>query len=118
MITEQDLQEAIAECEGQRNPTSNTCVKLAAFYAIRDRMYPSAETITDPVIHTEDRSYSMASGPAWDGKVEYSGETEFSRLISGMDLQDLIPVIDELMSTLQIVSPRIYAGVMRQISEL
>ena len=41
MITEQDLQAAIAECEGVRNPTSNTCLKLAAYYTIKDKMYPN-----------------------------------------------------------------------------
>ena len=39
MITEKDLQEAIAECEGQRNPNANTCIKLAAFYTIRQHMF-------------------------------------------------------------------------------
>jgi hypothetical protein len=39
MITEKDLKEAIAECEGERNPNANTCIKLAAFYTILDNMY-------------------------------------------------------------------------------
>ena len=43
MITEKDLQEAIAECEGQRNPNANTCVKLAAFYIIKDHLFPQQE---------------------------------------------------------------------------
>ena len=30
MITEHDLKEAIAECEGNRNPDARTCIKLAA----------------------------------------------------------------------------------------
>ena len=43
MITENDLQEAIAECEGVRNPTANTCLKLAAFYTIKDKLYPEPQ---------------------------------------------------------------------------
>ena len=39
MITEKDLQEAIAECQGQRNPTTSTCIKLAAFYTIRRELF-------------------------------------------------------------------------------
>ena len=115
MITEHDLQEAIAECEGQRNPTSNTCMKLAAFYTIRDQLYPdkrSQEAQIEPVM------YSRAAGPMPEGKVEYRGDTEFGQAISGMDMGTLIPIMDELMSTLQVVSPRIYAGVMRKLSEL
>ena len=39
MITEKDLQEAIAECIGQRNPNANTAIKLAAFYTIKRELY-------------------------------------------------------------------------------
>ncbi len=40
MITEHDLQEAIAECQGKRNPDANTCIKLAAFYTIKEHLFP------------------------------------------------------------------------------
>ena len=52
MITEKDLQEAIAECEGARNPNANTCIKLAAFYTIRQHMFgeqPSYSFSAPPV---------------------------------------------------------------------
>ena len=39
MITEKDLQEAIAECKGKRNPDSSTCIKLAAFLIIQEHLY-------------------------------------------------------------------------------
>lgn len=108
MITEKDLQEAISECEGQRNPTANTCMKLAAFYTIKDKMYPDQP----PVF------YSGAAGPVFSGRVEESSDTEFGRAIAGMDMADLVPILDELMSALQVVSPRLYAGVMRKLSDL
>ena len=44
MITERDLIEAIAECEGERDPTAYTCLKLAAFYYLRDRYSRDGET--------------------------------------------------------------------------
>lgn len=115
MITEHDLKEAIAECEGQRNPSANTCLKLAAFYTIKDKMYPEPdmETGTEPVF------YSRATGPKIpEGKVETQSDTEFSRLIDGMDYTQLIPVVDELMTTLQAIMPRLYNGVMRKLSEI
>lgn len=114
MITEHDLREAIAECEGQRSPTASTCMKLAAFYTILDKMYP-AERERKPF----SSSYSAAPAPPVpDGKIGAIGGTAFMRAISGMDMKDLIPVIDELMTTLETVSPRIYAGVMRRLSEM
>ena len=111
MITEHDLQEAIAECEGQRNPSANTCMKLAAFYTIKDKMYPDVNV--SPV-QIEPIMYSRASGPV----AERVSDTEFSKVIDGMDTEVLIPVMDELMTTLQTVCPRLYAGVMRKLSTL
>lgn len=106
MITEHDLQEAIAECEGQRNPSSSTCMKLAAFYTIRDKMFPK-EDIKEPVF------YSMASEPVQ----KYASGTEFSKAISGRNAEELIPIFDELMTAVQVISPRLYDGVMRKITE-
>ena len=34
------LDEAIAECQGQRNPDSKTCMMLAAFLTIKKELYP------------------------------------------------------------------------------
>lgn len=113
MITEHDLREAIAECEGQRNPTASTCMKLAAFYTIRDRMYPAETPPGNEVIPV---GYSNAAGPVWDEPVTYSSDTEFGRLVSGMSMDRLFPIMDDLMSTLEVVSPRIYAGVIRQLN--
>ena len=112
MITEKDLQEAIAECEGQRDPNANTCIKLAAFYTIRQHLFGDPGT------------YSFAAAPApqesveQPGRIEYLSDTEFSQEVYGMEIDALMPVLDELMSTLEIVQPRLYAGVMRKIKDL
>lgn len=104
MITEQDLQAAIAECEGQRNPTSSTCIKLAAFYTIRDHLYPK-EKAEEPVF------YSRSAGPV----ESWSSDTEFGQTVADRNINDILPVVDELMSTLQVLNPRLYAGVMRKL---
>lgn len=103
MITEQDLQEAIAECEGQRNPSANTCLKLAAFYTIRDKMYPAEQE--EPEVR---QYYSRSPGP-----VE---QTEFMQAAAGMDRQELLAIMDELMTTLAAILPKLYRGVMRKIT--
>ena len=107
MITEQDLQAAIAECEGQRNPTSSTCIKLAAFYTIRDNMYPK-EKAEEPVF------YSRSAGPV----ERWTSNTEFGQKIADQDISDIMPIIDELISTIQVLNPRLYAGVMRKLDGL
>lgn len=105
MITEYDLQEAIAECEGQRNPNANTCLKLAAFYTIRDKLYPAKKEEADimPV-------YSTSSEPI-------KSETEFMQAVQSIDRESLLSIIDELMTTLQVILPRLYDGVMRKIKQ-
>ena len=117
MITEHDLQEAIAECEGQRNPNANTCIKLAAFYTIRQHMFGGSEMPSE-VFHDEDRqSYSYASSNASQAIVEAHSGTEFEDAVNGMAFDVFLDVMDELMSTLQIVQPRLYASVIRKLTE-
>ena len=114
MITEQDLQEAIAECEGQRNPNANTCMKLAAFYTIKEHMYGEGSNIYAPT----GNSYSMSAESPSQGIVEADSDTEFGRIVDGMRTSEFFNIMDELMSTLSIVQPRLYAGVMRKLESL
>lgn len=111
MITEHDLQEAIAECEGKRNPDSATCIKLAAFYTIREQMFGnSAKTPKDT------GGYSFLSTPPNENQaVLYDGKSEFSRAILGMDSEKAWSVMDELMDALQVLNPRLYDSVMRKL---
>lgn len=114
MITEQDLQAAIAECKGERNPNANTCIKLAAFYTIYDHLYGSAEV-------EQEQSYSYAAPPVVENitetVIDYDSGTEFSDLIHGRRAADVWAVMDELMSVLQATRPRLYDGTMNQIRD-
>lgn len=80
MITEKDLQEAIAECLGQRNPSTQTCIKLAAFYTIKNELFGSAEPPPDRA------SYSYAAPPSdpTETIITYTSDTDFGRLVHGM----------------------------------
>ena len=103
MITERDLQEAIAECQGERNPNANTCIKLAAFYTIKNELFGKPEQLT----------YSYAA-PA-DSVIDYDSGTEFSELIQGRDPAEIWPIMDELMTAVQAFLPRLYDGTMRRL---
>lgn len=108
MITEDDLKQAIAECEGVRNPSASTCIKLAAFYTIREYMYGSQQV---------EPGYSFASDPTESPQadvIQYDSGTEFSQAIGGRPVDEVLEVLDDLMSTLRIVNPRLYASVMRK----
>ena len=103
MITEHDLQAAIAECQGQRNPTSSTCIKLAAFLTIKEHLFGKTEEIVP--------QYSYSSGDV----IEYNGSSEFARLVNGMSQSEVMKVIDELMDAVQVINPRLYASVIRKL---
>lgn len=107
MITEEDLNKAIAECQGQRNPNANTCIKLAAFLTIKRELYGKS--------HNKEESMEVYSFSGPNSDILYSSDTEFGQAILNKDLNNVIAVMDELMSTLQVVNPKLYNSVMRRI---
>ena len=109
MITEYDLQEAIAECEGQRNPNANTCIKLAAFYTIRDHLYPREESFDGG------SGYSYDSGPD-TSLIDFNSGSRFSECIDGRDIDSVLKVMDELMTTLSVINPRLYNSVIDSLT--
>lgn len=105
MITEHDLQEAIAECQGKRNPDASTCIKLAAFYTIKSHLYP------DPVKRdAPEPVYSFSPGPDPEPVVEYQSGSEFSSMVDGRPQSEIFPLIEELVEAVQALNPRLYAG--------
>ena len=123
MITEHDLLEAIAECQGERNPNANTCIKLAAFYTIKRELYgDTAEPPTVAKSATVDiPGYAYAPPPPAnepEPTIMYDSGTDFSRAINGRYADDVWPVMDELLTVLQATNPRLFDGVMRKIEKL
>ena len=111
MIRKTDLLEAIAECQGERNPNANTCIKLAAYYTILDHIEEER-----PVI--EDRSYSYDPPVQAEQTFEYKSKSEFGMLFPKLDSYEALRVIDELMETLRIMYPRLYDATMRKLTAL
>ena len=107
MITEKELREAIAECQGTRNPNANTCLKLASYYTILDHLL-NKEDVPEVV---EIPAYS------YENREEYSSSTDFGRAIAGQSYLEVMEVMDELMTTLQVINPRLYASVMRKFGQ-
>lgn len=107
MITETDLNTAIAECQGKRNPDAKTCMMLAAFYTIKREMFGEEK-------HAETPSYSYAPAPV--AVIEADGNSDFARAIDGKDQEKVIPVLDELMQTLSVIQPKLYDAVMAKLA--
>lgn len=106
MITEKDLQEAIAECQGIRNPNASTCIKLAAFYTIRDHLYPQKEN---------QYSYDIEPSAVSTKEIEYYSETEFGQAVNGKNVEDIMILMDEVMSVVQVINPKLYNSIIDRI---
>ena len=109
MITEQELQAAIAECLGERDPDAHTCYKLAAYFTIQHELFRNPEQIPTT------RGYSAESGGI--DTVTYSSESEFGQAVSGMNSVQAWSIIEELMATLYAIDKPLYRSVMRRLSE-
>ena len=107
MITRQDLEQAIAECQGDRNPNANTCIKLAAFLTIKRELFEEEKK--------DDQLPDYSFAPAPEEIIIADSDSEFARTIDGRPQREVIPVIDELMGTLQIIQPRLYNAVMNRL---
>ena len=112
MITEQDLQDAIAECIGQRNPNASTAIKLAAFYTIKRELYgEEKEAVQLP--HPQ-AGYSFAPAPE-ESLVDDPSGTEFARIIDGRPQKEVWPLMDEMMDTISMIHPNLYRAVLDRL---
>lgn len=115
MITLHDLDTAIAKCQGETKPNADTCIKLAAFYTIKEAMF--GKTAEEPQAPP---SYSYAAPPVHQSEttINYNSGTEFAQAIDGVEAFPVWEIMDELMSVLQATNPRLFAGVMRKIDQI
>ena len=130
MITKHDLDEAILECQGKRNPDAKTCQMLAAFYIIKDHMFSQEDgdneesfsrVATQPAIKSGGGNISIGNSYSndlqWDefNNFGYQSNTEFAKLANNTEKNALMQIIDELMSVLEATNPRLYNGVVRKL---
>ena len=115
MIREQELREAIAECQGERNPNANTCIKLAAYYSILDHMEPPAVAGSSFSAAPETTEYVSTEQPADPDVISWEGESEFAQEVLGQRVDQVMPIVEELMEVVKALQPRLYDGVMRKI---
>ena len=114
MIYERDLDESIARYQGEVNPSIETCRKLAACLIVKRELFGEPERL--PVVAENATSYSYAAAPGpVDTHITYTSDTEFSRAINGRRQEDVWPIIDELVSTVGVLMPRLYNGLMRRL---
>ena len=103
MITMHDLDEAIAECQGQPHPNANTCIKLAAYLTIKKSMTE------------QNRMSGGVSFAAQPQQANINSGSAFAKKIEGLPTDKILALFDEVMETLQAVNPPLYAAIMRKL---
>lgn len=106
MIRLDDLEAAIAECQGERNPNANTCIKLAAFYTIKNELFGKSEQL---------KGYSGDTEPTQ--MVEIESDSEFAQAASGQPPEKVFKIVDELLDTLYYTDRSLYKAIIRQLKE-
>lgn len=101
MITISDLDAAIAECQGQPNPNANTCIKLASYLIIKKYMLDEQNKKTDQAFNQ--------TGNFFDS------ESEFWKKIKSKPISETLGLFDEVMTTIQVINPPMYASILRKI---
>lgn len=111
MITRRDLDEQIERIKGKINQTPDECVRLAAYYTIRDHLNGADIPLTygdAPPVSVETKAETI---------IGTHGDSEFLTLIAGKEASQVLKVIDETMDALKVMEPRLYAGVLRKIQQ-
>lgn len=115
MITEFDLQEQIAKIQGMTTPTSNDCVKLAAYITILNSMKADADGETRSAPDAVKMQYSSAEPP--QNTIEYSFECTVLNALNGREINEMCEFTDELMQALYTVNPELYRFAVRRLKE-
>ena len=106
MITKEDIQAAIAECNAVKNPNARTCIKLAAFLTIREFMFEDDSDISGDSVESQPITVSAIS------------QSEFSDAIDGKPQTDVLAIIDSLMDSVRYFNPKLYDATICKIKNL
>lgn len=110
MLNDKEIALWIARLETEDSSWANYA-KLAALYTIQDRQSNTAQTATSaPVMYSAAPAQTTTSAP-----IGYYGDSDFLIAVSYKTPEEVWPIMDELMRTLQVVNPRAYKSVMRKI---
>ena len=80
-----------------------------------DRGYLSLLGISGPGRISIPPQYSYAPAPAEAPRITIDSGTDFARAVNGKDLNAVWRVLDELMSTVAVLHPRLYRATMREL---
>ena len=104
MLSKSELLTAIDELEDSP-PTFQNCQKMATFY-----------TLLNSVYGRQYQEQSFAENKPEEVIKKY-GDSEFLQAVAGKKAKDVWVLINETMETLEILQPKLYDAVLRQLTQ-
>ena len=104
MLSKAELLTAIDELE-DAPPTFQNCQKMATFYTLLNSVYGRQQN-ENSFVETKPEEV-----------IKDHGSSEFLQTVKGKNADMVWSVIDEAMSTLEVLQPKLYDAVIRQISQ-
>lgn len=103
MFTKSELLDIMEELENSPKTFQNI-QKLATFYSIYDHLYggnimPVQETVRKEV-------------------VDDYGDTDFLQAVAGADAREVFMIMDEMVTVIQTLQPRLYEASLQKLREL
>lgn len=98
MLNIDEINNEILMLETKRDTTYSVMEKLAPLYIVRDHLNGAPSQQPQPL--------------------EVDGESEFLSAVSGKDSREVFGVVDEIMQTISVINPRLYAAAMKKIGEI
>jgi hypothetical protein len=109
LITENDLKEAIAKCNGVSKPNETAYILYAAATYLLDRA--KKEQSDNKTL------YSYANAQMQE-VVDYYADTDLSRAIDGKNAADVWDVIEEVFEAVHKIAPRLYEAAIQKLDEI
>lgn len=103
MMDLEEIEKAIEEHEQMRT-SLQACERLAWLYIVRDHLSNKDNSVKDNS-PTSERNIDVA-------------ESEFGKLIRSKSQERVMAVIEELMQTIEVINPRLYAGTIQRIKDI
>ena len=94
--------------------TGDNCSALAALLTIKEHLFADGASQA----HSEPRNESQSHLKNEPITVYSENTNPFLKAINGKEMEHLIPIFDELMSSVKILYPKLYQKTLNQIANL
>lgn len=113
MITAEKIHSEIEQLKAAPM-TGDNCSSLASLLIIKEHLFKDEPHYGDSVVKNEPQSV-LNNEPI---TVYTDNANPFIKAINGKEMEHLIPIFDELMSSVKILYPKLYQKTLNQITNL